>query len=141
MSKTQTDYTNIAFLEVPPKEDWFFETIGPQGQPLVYLRFQSTGLVTRRVGPFASREKAVWFLDMILDSVTDGLFEAYNSAHEHMVRIPFQRRSEAVTQEGYFTFVPDPQPKQSKPKLKAVAKGKATRKTTPSHKPSKRKAA
>lgn len=124
---------------MPPKEAWFFETIGPEGQPLVYLRFQATGMVARRIGPFASCEIAVWMLDMILDLVTDGLIEVCNNGSDHTVSIPLQRRAEIVTPEDYFTFSPSPKP--SKPKPKSVPKAKATKKATAKPKPSKRKAA
>ncbi|MDR4485416.1 MAG: hypothetical protein R3B95_19825 [Nitrospirales bacterium] len=115
-----TDYSDIAFLEQVPTDDWFHETSGPQGQPLVYLRFQATGLLPRLIGPFASREIATWFLDSMLDPITEELEDTFNQ-REHMVRVPFQRRPDPVQILDPLVHTADKRSKSGTPKKRKAA--------------------
>lgn len=72
------DYDQIIHIETEPCEEWFEEIEGPYGEMLVYLNFQATGFLPNRIGPFASRDIAVWVLDQILKRTHEALVVAHH---------------------------------------------------------------
>ncbi|MCA9469563.1 MAG: hypothetical protein KC643_29535 [Nitrospira sp.] len=104
MSKQQTklkNSLNVSYLESPPQPEWILEIPGPKGTPLFYVRFQATGLLTRRIGPFPSRAIALGFLDKIVKVVYQELDSTFhNLAQEYIADLPFHARPHPITVEG-----------------------------------------
>ena len=89
----EVDYTNIGYLETPAQEAWFVERQDDEGRPLVYLRIQVTGMLPRLVGPFPSRNVALFCLDRLVERVWEDLeWELCDQADQHGVRRPFHHR-------------------------------------------------
>jgi hypothetical protein len=61
-------------MEEKPQPDWFVQCKGSDGKTWWFLRFSLTGLKTRRFGPFASRHRALLFLDKIIGGGPGGGF-------------------------------------------------------------------
>jgi len=66
----------IELIEKPPDPKWFATAKDCHGRTIWFLRFQVTGMLMRRYGPFPTKHKALLFLDRLLDEVGDSLCEA-----------------------------------------------------------------
>lgn len=84
-AKPRKKREKIDLIEVPPSEEWFVQTTDVSGQPIWFIRFQATGLRTRRYGPFATKHRALLFLDRLLDLIGDGLMESANRLDEYQI--------------------------------------------------------
>lgn len=69
--KPKKERERIELIEVPPEAEWFVQATDPSGRRVWFLRFQVTGLRPRRYGPFATKHKALLFLDRSLDALGD----------------------------------------------------------------------
>lgn len=65
----------ITQLEMPPQVDWLVPATTPSGRRVWYCRFAVTGLFPRLYGPFASKRKAVRFLDAAISTLSESLAE------------------------------------------------------------------
>ncbi len=74
--KAKRERERIGLIEKPPDPDWFVTSKDCHGRKIWLLRFQVTGMLMRRYGPFPTKHKALLFLDQLLDQVGDGLCEA-----------------------------------------------------------------
>jgi len=129
MSKQQTEVDRMSF-EVPPEDDWFLEITGPNQESLVYFRFQATGCLTRRVGPFPSRRIALAWLNKLVGEVraeVDG--ELFNKVQGQVMTLPWNSRGECVFLEDPFTFRPGPSEK-TQPKLPLSRSKRNAKKST-----------
>ncbi|GJL56899.1 MAG: hypothetical protein NPIRA02_40310 [Nitrospirales bacterium] len=102
MTKEQegTQKDEIQALEVKPDDSWFIEANDYQGNTVVYLRVQVTGLLPRRAGPFSDRETAVLALASLLsDVIMDIDCEWSNDLNAYVEDRPFQHRSNYVQAE------------------------------------------
>ncbi len=69
------------------------ERTDDKGIRLVYLRVRLTGMLPRIVGPFASREIALWCLDELISEIEECMdCSASNMAQDHIMKRPFHRR-------------------------------------------------
>ena len=84
------DISDLKNIEIPYQDDWFFETTGPQGQRLVYLRFQATGWTTRRIGPYSCREDALVDLNLFLSELMETIEETVVNCGARIAKFPFQ---------------------------------------------------
>jgi hypothetical protein len=79
----------IRCIEEHPRSDWFTQCKGPDGKPWWFLRLTITGLRTRIYGPFATRHRALLFLDRIIGDERAGFFdplaEADNRLREYAI--------------------------------------------------------
>ena len=108
MSKRQIDANTTGF-EVPPEDDWFLEITGPNQELLVYFRFQATGLLTRRMGPFPSRRTALAWLNVLVWKVGEAMDgDLFNKLQDQVMTLPWNHRGECVFLEDPFTFRPGP---------------------------------
>lgn len=71
--KPKKERERIELIEVPPEAEWFVQATDPSGRRVWFLRFQVTGLRPRRYGPFATKHKALLFLDRFLETLGDGI--------------------------------------------------------------------
>lgn len=96
-SKKKREQINC--IETPPNPDWFVRT-RERGRPVWYLRFRVTGLLPRRVGPFASRHKAVLALDAILDTLEEMIWNLNDPADKFRLKRRFQLNSDPVIEDA-----------------------------------------
>lgn len=72
-------------MEEQPRPDWFVQCKRPDGKTWWFLRLSITGLRTRIYGPFATRHRALLFLDRIFGGwYGGGLFECIAEADNHL---------------------------------------------------------
>ena len=85
----------ISCIEEAPQPEWFVQCKGPDGQTWWFLRLAITGLKTRRYGPFATKHRALLFLDRIIGGSNACLFDCISEADDSLrdYQIP-QRRFE-----------------------------------------------
>ncbi|MGD9852118.1 MAG: hypothetical protein AB7T38_12695 [Nitrospirales bacterium] len=89
-------------LETPLNQDWFMKTKGPNRQPLIYLRFQVTGMQTRKIGPFATKEQALAAIDPLVGKVREIVEGEYCEEIEDLLtQVPFQWE-DVVSRENVF---------------------------------------
>lgn len=83
----------IQLIETPPREDWFVTEKDANGRLVWFLRLTVTGMLVRRYGPFASRRKALLFLDAALGAMADALVsELEDLAQTRSLRRTYQYR-------------------------------------------------
>ena len=68
----------IQLLETRPKPEWFVKDKDEGGRTVWFLRFEVTGLLPRRFGPFNTKRKALLCLDRAINHLADGLSEMNN---------------------------------------------------------------
>lgn len=61
----------INMLERRPSEDWFVAKRTARGRTKWFCRFSITGIYPRLYGPFASKRKALIFLDEAIGEIGD----------------------------------------------------------------------
>ncbi len=94
--KAKKERERIRCIEERPQPDWFVQCKGPDGQTWWFLRLSITGLKTRRYGPFATRTRALLFLDRIIggpadssiadSSIFDCITDADNNLSDYAIR-------------------------------------------------------
>lgn len=88
---TRKQAEHITQLEIPPQEDWFVSATTPRGRQVWYCRFAVTGLFPRLYGPFASKRKAVRFLDAAISTISESLTEIDTVRDAHSCEGEFQK--------------------------------------------------
>ena len=78
--KARKKRERITCIEERPAPEWFVQCKGPDGQAWWFLRLSITGLKTRRYGPFATRNRAVLFLQHIIAGRNGCLFDCVTQA-------------------------------------------------------------
>lgn len=101
-SDQKKERERIQLIETRPHEEWFVQAKDEWGKAVWFLRFQATGLRTRRYGPFSTKHRALLFLDRLLNSVGDGLMEAADKLDRYQVT----RRSYAY-RDGHYPTIED----------------------------------
>ncbi len=61
----------IVIIERKPQPDWFVRARNEHGKLEWFLRIQCTGLYPRRFGPFPTKQRALLFLDDVLEHTLD----------------------------------------------------------------------
>lgn len=88
---------DIYDLETRLQGDWLLETTGQNGQALVYLRFQVTGMKARLIGPFPTKKEALWALDALVGKVRRTVEGAYcEEIEDLLIQAPFHREDVVV---------------------------------------------
>ena len=87
-SKKQRE--RIQFIETLPKPEWFVST-RERGRKVWYLRFTITGTLPRRFGPFQSRHRTLLALDMMLNTMVDGISGIQDVARDYQIKRQFQQ--------------------------------------------------
>lgn len=77
-------------LEEEPTDDWFVHSKTRRGRPVVYLRFQITGMSPRLYGPFASKRQALLFLEETIVRLYSELAEADSECADQIVAGEFR---------------------------------------------------
>jgi len=72
-----------SFLEAMPHKSWFKIRTAGKGQREVYLVFRCTGLLPIPYGPFANEERALWFLDRLLNDIEECLLNRSDEGPWH----------------------------------------------------------
>ena len=75
-SKTKPATSNankIVIIERKPQPDWLVRARNEHGQLEWFLRIQCTGLYPRRFGPFPTKQRALLFLDDVLEEILDAM--------------------------------------------------------------------
>lgn len=81
----------ITQLEMPAQVDWLVPATTPRGRRVWYCRFTVTGLFPRLYGPFASKRKAVRFLDAAISTLSESLTELDAVRDAHSCEGEFQK--------------------------------------------------
>lgn len=77
-------------IEEEPRNDWFVHSTTRRGRPVVYLRFQVTGMSPRLYGPFPSKRQALLFLEETIIRLYTELAEADSECNDHRVADEFR---------------------------------------------------
>ena len=88
---TRPQTGRITQIEMPPQEVWLVSATTPGGRRIWYCRFAVTGLFPRLYGPFASKRKAVRFLDAAISTLSESLTELDAVREEHTCEGEFQK--------------------------------------------------
>jgi hypothetical protein len=75
----------VQLLETHPDPGWFQQAVDHYGRPIWFVRVQITGFRTRRYGPFATKRKALLFLDRFAGEALDVLMGAANFVGEYQI--------------------------------------------------------
>ena len=102
VQKPTSKRERIQTIETRPEPGWFIRAKDVDGRSIWFLRFQMTGFRPRRYGQFASKKKAILFLDNLLGEMMDGLTEAEGYIEDYQIKErPFAHRS------GHYPVVED----------------------------------
>ncbi len=71
MAKAKVRKPKLAIIERKSQPDWFVRARNDRGQLEWFLRIQCTGLYPRRFGPFPTKQRALLFLDDVLEETLD----------------------------------------------------------------------
>lgn len=81
----------ISQLEMSPTEEWFVPAATSRGRRIWYCRFTVTGLFPRLYGPFATKRKALRFLDAAISTLSECWAEIDSVRDEHSCEGEFQK--------------------------------------------------
>ncbi len=70
-AKPKVHRPRIEIIERKPQPDWFVRARNEHGKLEWFLRIQCTGLYPRRFGPFPTKQRALLFLDDVLNETLD----------------------------------------------------------------------